>query len=77
MRFQHVDVAEIGECSGIRDDADESDLRAIGRVDAETEGVREGAGDDVAWNPGGPVAPWSGSVDGVDVEPRPGSSEMR
>lgn len=50
---QHGDVAQVGERRGVGDDPDEADRGAVGRLDAEAEGVFEGPRDDVAWDAGG------------------------
>ncbi len=56
MRLEHVDVAEVGEGGKIRDDAGESDLLALWRVDADAEGVFKRTDDDLAGNARGPIA---------------------
>jgi len=68
MRLEHVNVAEVGEGGGVGDDADEADLGAVGRIDAEREGVCERAGNGLAGDAGGPVGGRQVGVDSVDVE---------
>lgn len=70
MRLEDVDVAKIREGGEIGDNAGESDLLALRRVDADAEGVLKGAGDDIARNAGGPVTVREKGMDGVDVEKR-------
>ncbi len=70
IRFEDIDVAQIGKGRVVGDDADESDLTAIGRVEADAEGVLQRASDGFARDAGGPIAGGEKRVNGVDVEER-------
>src|ERR1700730_8643839 len=77
MGFEHEDVADIGEGGVVRDHAGKGNL--LVRVErAEAGGVTEGAGDQLARNPGVPVGgSREESVNHVEVEPRRVSGDRK
>jgi len=69
VRFEHVDIAQVGEGRVVGDHAHEADLRVVGCINADAERAGEGAGDGLARNADGPVTAGQIRVDGVDIEP--------
>src|SRR5229473_622396 len=70
MGIEHEDIADIGEGGVVRDHAGKAHL-LVSIEGAETGGVAEGAGHQLARNPRGPVrGPREETMDHVEVEPR-------
>ena len=67
MRFEHIDIGEIGKGRAVGDDAGKADLIARRCEGADAQGTSDRALDSGARNIGGPIASRQKGVDRIDL----------